>query len=120
LFGHETIMAHHVDGILTLNENIADLGGLAIALDALQLELGKATDDVRKQAYENFFIAYAVSWRVKEKPQKILQGLFMDRHAPTPLRVNLIVSQFDEWYEAFDIQPTDPLYIAPEKRIRIF
>lgn len=120
LFGHETIMAHHVDGILTLNENIADLGGLAIALDALQLELGKATDVVKKQAYQNFFIAYAVSWRVKEKPQKILQGLFMDRHAPPPLRVNLIVSQFDEWYEAFDIQPTDPLYIAPEKRIRIF
>lgn len=120
LFGHETIMAHHVDGILTLNENIADLGGLAIALDALQLELGKATDDVRKQAYQNFFTAYAVSWRVKEKPQKILQGLFMDRHAPASLRVNLIVSQFDEWYEAFDIQPTDPLYIAPEKRIRIF
>ena len=44
----------------------------------------------------------------------------MDRHAPAFLRVNLIVSQFQEWYDAFDIKESDPMYIAPEKRIRIF
>jgi predicted metalloendopeptidase len=98
------------------------LGGLAIALDALHLELKKMklSPENEKEAYRNFFISYAVSWRIKEKPEKMLQGLFMDRHAPAVLRVNLIVSQFDEWYEAFDIQVKDTLYIPPEERIRIF
>jgi putative endopeptidase len=44
----------------------------------------------------------------------------MDRHAPVELRVNLIVSQFDEWYEAFDVCTGDTLYLPPEERIRIF
>ena len=105
-----------------MNENISDLGGLAIALDALRLELAtkKLSKEEEKKVYQNFFTAYAVSWRIKEKPQKVLQGLFMDRHAPAPLRVNLIVSQFDEWYQAFDIQVSDKLYIPPEERLRIF
>lgn len=122
LFSKAKVLGHKVNGILTLNENISDLGGIAIALDALKLELGqeKLTKEEIKKAYQNFFIAYAVSWRIKEKPEKILQGLFLDRHAPAPLRVNLIVSQFDEWYEAFDIQTKEKLYIPPEERIRIF
>jgi putative endopeptidase len=122
LYNKAKILGHPVNGVLTLNENISDLGGLAIALDALQLELKKMKlgPEKEKEAYRNFFISYAVSWRIKEKPEKMLQGLFMDRHAPAVLRVNLIVSQFDEWYEAFDIQVKDSLYIPPEERIRIF
>ena len=122
LYNQSKILGHPVNGILTLNENISDLGGLAIALDALHLEMKrmKLAPEKQKEAYRNFFISYAVSWRIKEKPEKMLQGLFMDRHAPAPLRVNLIVSQFDEWYEAFDIQVKDTLYIPPEERIRIF
>jgi putative endopeptidase len=57
---------------------------------------------------------------VKEKPEKTLQSLFLDYHAPPSLRVNLIISQFDEWYQAFDITEKDVMYIPPEKRIRIF
>lgn len=122
LYNQAKVLGHPVSGKLTLNENISDLGGLAIALDALRLELDQrnASSKERKEAYQNFFISYAVSWRIKEKPEKMLQGLFLDRHAPAPLRVNLVVSQFDEWYEAFDIQPGDELYIPPNERIRIF
>lgn len=122
LYNQAKILGHPVSGKLTLNENISDLGGLAIALDALRLELDakKATAEEKKTAYQNFFISFAVSWRIKEKPEKILQGLFLDKHAPAPLRVNLVVCQFDEWYEAFDIKPGDKLYIRPEDRIRIF
>lgn len=123
LFNNAKVLGHPVNGVLTLNENISDLGGVAIALDALKLELAmqKALDEnTKKTALQNFFIAYAVSWRIKEKQEKVLQGLFLDRHAPAPLRVNLIVSQFDEWYEAFDVKTTDKLYIPPEERIRIF
>lgn len=120
LFSEEKILNHPVSGYLTLSENIADLGGMAIALDALHKELEKQKNGDRKQAYQQFFLSYAVSWRVKEKPEKVLQSLFLDYHAPPSLRVNLIVSQFDEWYEAFDITEKDPMYIPPEKRIRIF
>jgi putative endopeptidase len=122
LFNQAKVLGRPVSGKLTLNENISDVGGLAIALDALQMELDEisATPKERKEAYQHFFISYAVSWRIKEKPEKILQGLFLDKHAPAPLRVNLVVSQFDEWYEAFDIQVNDSLYIAPKNRIRIF
>jgi putative endopeptidase len=120
LFNKAKILGKPINGALTLNENIADLGGLAIALDALNETLKGKTDTEKKEAYRNFFISYAVSWRTKDKPEKILQGLFMDRHAPAPLRVNLIVSQFDEWYFAFDIVVSDTLYIPPEERIRIF
>lgn len=122
LFNQQTILNHPVSGSLTLSENIADLGGMAIALNALTKHMEKQTlsEDERKKAYQQFFLSYAVSWRVKEKPEKTLQSLFLDHHAPASLRVNLIVSQFDEWYSAFDIQETDPMFIPPEKRIRIF
>lgn len=122
LYNQARVLGHPVSGALTLNENISDLGGLAIALDALHHAIKKLniSKEEQKKAFQNFFTAYAVSWRIKEKPQKIIQGLFMDRHAPAPLRVNLIVSQFDEWYEAFDIQVSDKLYIPPEERLRIF
>lgn len=122
LFHMQRVMGQKVDGESTLSENIADLGGLAIGLDALNLELEKqkASLTERKNAYRQFFISYAVSWRIKEKPEKQLQGLLVDRHAPTPLRVNLVVNQFQEWYDAFDVRPEDPMYVAPEKRLRIF
>ena len=122
LFNKAKVLDHAVNGNKTLNENIADLGGLAIALAALETDMTESnlSEIKKKEAYRNFFNSFAVSWRIKEKPEKILQGLFMDRHAPAPLRVNLIVNQFDQWYSAFDIRETDALYIAPEKRIRIF
>jgi len=105
-----------LDGRLTLNENLADLGGVAIALAAL---LEKVRGD-RLEALRDFFISYAVSWRTKETPRKLLQSLFLDKHAPAEFRVNLIVCHFDEWYEAFNVQTGDDLYIPPEERIRIF
>ena len=121
-FSKAKVLGHPVNGSLTLDENISDLGGLAIALDALKLELiqQKATFAQEKEAYRNFFLSYAVSWRVKDSPERALQRLFMDVHAPTPLRVNFVVNQFDEWYETFEIQVADELYLPPEERIRIF
>jgi putative endopeptidase len=114
-FGKARVLGHPVNGSLTLDENISDLGGLAIALDALKLDLirRKVSLTEEKEAYRNFFLSYAVSWRVKDSPERALQRLFMDRHAPTPLRVNYVVNQFDEWYEIFEIQVADELYLPP-------
>ena len=112
----------HLNGVLTLSENIADLGGIQIALNALKKRLNKrkASDKEIKNQLHDFFHSYAVSWRTKEKKEKAIQSLFMDVHAPPPARVNNIVRQFDEWYECYNIQPGDKLYIDPEDRIRIF
>ena len=122
VYSKQKVLGHSVDGESTLSENIADLGGLAIALDALNLELEtrKVNLGERKEAYRQFFISYAVSWRIKEKPEKQKQGLLVDRHAPTPLRVNLIVSQFQEWYDAFDVKEGSRMYVNPKKRLQIF
>lgn len=120
LFNKGKILGHHVDGTLTVSENFADLGGVSIALDALKDELKDVTEAERKKQMRDFFISYAVSWRVKERPRKALQSLFLDVHAPAELRVNYIVSQFDEWYELFGVVTGDKLYVPPEDRIKIF
>jgi putative endopeptidase len=119
LFDGQDYMGGKVNGKLTLSENLADLGGLAIALQALSESLPKDLAG-RKKAYKDFFISYAVSWRNKDRAKKAKQSLLLDRHAPAPLRVNLIVKQFEEFYIAFDIKPEDPGYIPPEQRIRLW
>lgn len=120
LFDTGKVLGHSVDGILTLSENFADLGGLAIALHALKKKLHTATDEEKKKEMRDFFISYAVSWRVKEREKKELQSLFLDVHSPAELRVNYIVNHFDEWYDVFGVVTGDELYIPPEERIRIF
>jgi len=112
-------MGGKVDGELTLSENLADLGGLAISLHALQSQL-PADTAVRKKAYRDFFTSYAVSWRNKDRAKKAKQSLSMDVHAPAHLRVNFVVRQFAEFYEAFGIGPDEKGVIPPEKRIRLW
>lgn len=122
LYNSTEYFGHHLSGALTLSENIADLGGLAIALAALKARLDRrhASPQERKQELCDFFKSYAVSWRTKEKKEKAVQSLFMDVHAPPVARVNNIVSQFDDWYECFDVKPGDALYKPSNERIRIF
>ena len=112
----------HLNGVLTLSENIADLGGVQIALNALKNRLNKRNLSEKEKRKEmcDFFHSYAVSWRTKERKEKALQSLFMDVHAPPPARVNNIVCHFDEWYECYNIKSNNKLYIDPEDRIRIF
>lgn len=116
LFEGQKYMGGTVDGKRTLNENLADLGGLAIALEALNSILPENAE-IRKAAYIDFFISFAVSWRQKDRPKKARQALLLDAHAPPIYRVNLIVCQFEEFYVAFDIKPSEKGYIPPEERI---
>lgn len=122
LYADTTYFGQPLDGTLTLSENIADLGGLAIALGALKHVLDKKGIQGKERTDQlcEFFQSFAVSWRTKEKREKALQSLFMDVHAPPPARVNNIVCQFDDWYECFDVKPGDTLYKDPKERIRIF
>jgi len=81
LFTAQKMLGRDVDGHSTLNENLADLGGLAIALDALKSELTGTTEE-RMRQLRDFFISYAVSWRTKEYSERRMQRLLLDVHAP--------------------------------------
>jgi putative endopeptidase len=106
-----------VNGKLTLVENIADLGGLEFALAGAAAALGRPLSIAEKR---EFFESYAVSWRAKDRRARARELLTIDPHAPPMLRVNHAVRQFDEWYEAFNVDPSCPDYIPAEKRIRFF
>lgn len=106
-----------VDGELTLIENIADLGGLEFALAGARLALGRK---LTQSELQEFFRSFAVSWRSKDRLKRAAELLATDFHAPPMLRVNHIVRQMDEWYEAFDINPDCHGYIDPTHRIHFF
>lgn len=116
LFDGQKYMGGKVDGKMTLNENLADLGGMAIALEALRAIL-PADEAAQKVAYRDFFTGFAVSWRQKDRPKKARQALLLDVHAPPYYRVNLTVRQFEEFYTAFDVKPGAKGYVAPDDRI---
>ena len=123
LFSKQIIEHQHVNGEKTVSENIADLGGLAISLQALKDSLqaaGIVDPEKVKEELKIFFISFATSWRTKIRHKRLKTALATDVHAPANLRVNLIVAQFDEWYSCFDIQEDATLYIDPKDRIRIF
>lgn len=115
LFSGTKYKGQAVDGDLTLIENIADLGGLEFALAGL-----KDATTPSKQSLREFFEAFAVSWRSLERIERAKQLLVTDMHAPPELRVDLVVRQMDEWYEAYDVDPTSAEFVAPERRIHFF
>lgn len=120
LFNSSKIYDTNVNGEKTLNENIADLGGLSIALEALKKEIKLFNKNKQKNELKEFFISYAVSWRTKDEKKRVLQNIITDVHSPPEFRVNNIINQFDEWYEVFDIKKEDTMYIERDKRIRVF
>jgi len=112
----------HLDGKRTISEDWADLGGIQITLKALKNDLDQmgASEDIRKETFRTFFIAYAVSWRKLQKKEKIINQILTDVHTPAIDRVDRIVPHFQEWVDAFDIKETDKLFIPKEKRLKIF
>ena len=120
-----------VNGRLTLGENIGDLGGLSLAYRAYQISLDANGDGVVSEdeqapvidgytGDQRFFMAWAQVWRAKYRDEAKRNQLLTDPHSPPEYRVNGIVRNFDEWYEAFDVAETDALYLPPEERIRIW
>ncbi|WP_439619842.1 M13 family metallopeptidase [Hyphomonas sp.] len=111
-----------VNGALTLGENIGDLGGLSMAYKAYHLSLNGKDDKVIDglTGDQRFFMSYAQVWRSKYREEAARRQLLTDPHAPPVYRVNGIVRNFDEWYDAFDITPDHALYLPPEERIRIW
>lgn len=101
-----------VNGTLTVSENIADAGGLSCALEAAQLE----DDYDGKDLFEN----WARIWRNKSQEQYTDLLLSVDVHGPAKLRANVQPQNLDEFYSLYDITPEDKMYLAPEKRVKIW
>ena len=112
----------HVDGKLTLGENIADLGGMNVAYNGLQKALqGKKDEKIDGfTADQRFFLSYAQVWRANIRDEETMRRLKIDVHSPGEARVNAIVYNIPAFYTAFNIQPTDKRYIAPENRANIW
>jgi len=112
----------HVNGALTIGENIGDLGGLTIAHKAYQLSLAGNEAPVIDglTGYQRLFFGWAQVWRGKSRPEEMRRRLATDPHSPNEFRCNQIVSNLNEFYEAFDVKPSDGLYLAPEERVRIW
>jgi putative endopeptidase len=110
-----------VNGKQTLSENIADVAGLAAALDSYHASLGGKPAPVIDglTGDQRFFLAYAQSWRGYTRPEAERQQLVTDGHAPDQYRADT-VRNLDAWYAAFDIKPGDALYLPPEKRVKVW
>ena len=119
---YEPVAGLHINPELTMGENLADLGGVAIALEAYHASLHGATAPVIDglSGDQRFFRAYAQSWRGKGRDDYIRQLTTSDPHSFRKFRVNGVVRNIDAWYDAFNVQPGDQLYVEPTKRARVW
>jgi putative endopeptidase len=110
-----------VNGKLTLSENIADVAGLAASYDAYRLSLGGKPAPVVAglSGDQQFFIAFAQSWRGKSREPSMRLQVLGDSHAPSEYRADT-VRNLDAWYDAFDVKPGQALYLAPSERVRVW
>ena len=118
---YEALPGLHVNGKLTLNENIADVAGLGAAYEAYKASLnGKPAPVIDGlTGDQRFFIAFAQSWAVKSRPEILRQIVLTNGHAPEQFRA-LTVRNIDSWYPAFNVKPGQKLYLAPDKRVKIW
>ena len=118
---YEPFPGVHVKGAFTLGENIGDLGGLAVALDAYHASLGGKPAPVidGMTGDQRFFLGWAQVWRRNYREANLRQRLVTDPHAPSQYRAD-IVRNFDAWYDAFKPAPDGKLSLKPEDRVKIW
>ncbi|TDW15452.1 M13 family metallopeptidase [Kribbella kalugense] len=108
----------HVNGKLTLGENIGDLGGLSIAYVAYELSQAGAEPD--ESGSERFFAAWAHAWATKTRPEEAARRLTIDPHSPPEFRCNAVVKNIDAFHTTFSTADSDGMWLAPEDRVRIW
>ena len=138
-YADEPQRAPHVNGALTIGENIGDLGGVNIALKAYAFALDEAAGRERDASPEGiaaslaeapvldgftgaqrFFLSYASIWRTKNRDELAEQYLQIDPHSPAECRTNGIARNVDLFHQAFDVHEGDPMWLAPAERVRIW
>jgi len=118
---YEPLPGMHVQGKLTMGENVADLAGVTLAYDAYKASLGGKEAPIidGMTGDQRFYLGWAQVWRRKYREENLRQRLLTDPHSPSEQRV-AVVRNFDDWYRAFNIQPGQALYLAPDARVRIW
>ena len=114
----------HVNGALTIGENIGDLGGLTIAIKAYRIALGAPLETAPVidglTGLQRLFLGYAASWQAKGRDEELLRRLATDPHSPAEFRANGAVRNVEEFYAAFGVTPDDALYLPPAERVSIW
>ncbi len=119
---YEPVPGKHINGKLTLGENIADLSGLQIAYKAYELSLGgkpaPAIDGMSGE--QRFFLGWSQAWRSKSREERLVQSLTVDPHSPEEFRANGAAVNHDGFHEAFSTKPGDKMYRSGADRIRMW
>ena len=112
----------HVNGALTIGENIGDLGGLTIAYKAYKISLNGSEAPVLESftGEQRFFLGWAQIWRSKYRDAELARRLATDPHSPTEFRCNGVVRNLPEFYAAFGVKEGDKLWLPPDRRVRIW
>ncbi|RDV08891.1 M13 family peptidase [Arthrobacter sp. RT-1] len=113
---------HHVNGRLTLGENIGDLAGLAIAYKAYQISLDGQEPEVLDglTGQQRFFASWAAGWRQVIRQEEAIRRLATDPHSPNEFRTNAIVKNLDAFHEAFEVSEEDGMWMPPAERVSIW
>jgi putative endopeptidase len=119
---YEPIRSSHLNGEMTLGENIGDLGGLNIALEAYHIALHEKPAPILNGTTgdQRVFLSWAQTYRENIRDEALRAKLALDPHSPSMFRVNGVVRNIDAWYEAFGVKPGDRLYLDPVDRVRIW
>ncbi|WP_027506129.1 M13 family metallopeptidase [Rhodococcus sp. UNC23MFCrub1.1] len=121
-FEPKALPGHHVNGKFTIGENIGDLGGLSIAVEAYKISLnGSAAPEIDGlTGLQRVFFGWAQVWRTKARDAEALRRLSIDPHSPPEFRCNGVVRNLDSFHEAFEVTEQDALYLDPQQRVRIW
>ncbi|MGZ5924670.1 MAG: M13 family metallopeptidase [Rhizomicrobium sp.] len=119
---YEGLPGLHVNGKLTMGENIGDLSGLTIALKAYHASLGGKPAPVLDgfTGDQRFFLSFAQIWRAKYRDGQMRQQVLSNPHSPPHFRVDGPTRNIDAWYEAFNVKPGDKMYLPPDQRVKLW
>ncbi|WP_044000699.1 M13 family metallopeptidase [Hymenobacter swuensis] len=120
--GYTILDSLHINGKATAGENIADLGGIVIALDAF-----KKTEQYKKgekigglTPTQRYFLGYALGWQTHQRDERLAQAILTDVHSPAQFRINGPFADVPEFYEAFNVKPGQKLYLPDSARVKIW
>lgn len=118
----EVVPGVMADGEKTLNENVADLGGVTLAYDLWneKLKADGFTGEALRHLQRQFFLSYAVVWNLYRSDEDLLDQIKTDEHSASFNRVNGISRLLDDWYTLFGVEPGDKLYVKPTNRVKIW